>query len=107
MFRAHRPLAPFVLHSMVTMRTFVTMRTLLIAAMSGLAVLIVGCSTAPFVGYKNGPVTLYIGDVRHVCAASGNNNRGCTVRYPNGRIEVYCADGVPTRERLAALGLRA
>ena len=41
MFRAHRPLAPFVLHSMVTMRTFVTMRTLLIAAMSGLAVLIV------------------------------------------------------------------
>ncbi|PYN76871.1 MAG: hypothetical protein DMD96_25255 [Candidatus Rokuibacteriota bacterium] len=78
---------------MVTMRTFVTMRTLLIAAMSGLAVLIVGCSTAPFVGYKNGPVTLYIGDVRHVCAASGNNNRGCTVRYPNGRIEVYCADG--------------
>jgi len=21
------------------------------------------------------------------------NNRGCTMRYPNGRIEVYCAAG--------------
>src|SRR5262245_62512878 len=51
-----------------------------------------GCSTSPFVSYRNGPVTLYIGDVRHVCAAGGSDNRGCTVRYPNGRVEVYCAD---------------
>ena len=59
----------------------------------GPAVLIAGCSAAPFVGYENGPVTLYVGDVRHICAASGINNRGCTIRHPNGRIEVYCADG--------------
>jgi hypothetical protein len=80
------------------------MRTVLNAAMGstrhlllrsawplGFAVLVGGCSAAPFVGYENGPVTLYIGDVRHVCAASGINNRGCTIRYPNGRLEVYCA----------------
>jgi len=59
-------------------------------ALVGLAA---GCSAAPFVGYQNGPVTLYVGDVRHVCAAGGINNRGCTMRYPNGRIEVYCAAG--------------
>ena len=35
-------------------------------ALAGLAA---GCSAAPFVGYQNGPVTLYVGDVRHVCAA--------------------------------------
>jgi len=62
--------------------------------MLGLAVLLAGCAAAPFVSYENGPVALYIGDVRHVCAASGVlYNRGCTIRYPNGRLEVYCADG--------------
>jgi hypothetical protein len=60
----------------------------------GLVLLIGGCAQAPFVSYENGPVALYIGDVRHVCAASGVlANRGCTMRYPNGRIEVYCAAG--------------
>jgi len=60
----------------------------------GLALLFGGCAAAPFVGFENGPVALYIGDVRHVCAASGAfANRGCTMRYPNGRIEVYCAEG--------------
>jgi hypothetical protein len=68
-------------------------RRLRIAWTLGLAVLGAGCSAAPFVGYENGPVTLYVGDVRHVCAASGINNRGCTLRYPSGRIEVYCASG--------------
>ena len=66
-------------------------RTVLIATMVALAVMVVGCATAPFDGYQNGPVTLYIGEVRHICAAGALNNRGCTVRYPNGRIEVYCA----------------
>jgi hypothetical protein len=69
------------------------MPTVWLAAMSVAAVLFGGCAPAPFVGYRNGPVTLYIGDVRHVCAAGGSSNRGCTMRYPNGRIEVYCADG--------------
>jgi hypothetical protein len=60
----------------------------------GLALLIGGCARAPFVSYENGPVALYIGDVRHVCAAGGVlANRGCTMRYPNGRVEVYCAAG--------------
>ena len=31
--------------------------------------------------------------MRHVCAAGGSGNRGCTVRYPNGRVEIYCAEG--------------
>jgi hypothetical protein len=68
-------------------------RLLRIAFSLALAGLVVGCSAAPFVGYQNGPVTLYVGDVRHVCAAGGINNRGCTMRYPSGRIEVYCAAG--------------
>jgi len=69
------------------------MRLARLAAMSAVVLAIGGCSTAPFIGYRNGPVTLYIGDVRHVCAAGGSSNRGCTLRYPNGRVEVYCADG--------------
>ena len=69
-------------------------RTVLIATMVALAVMVVGCATAPpFDGYKNGPVTLYIGEVRHICAAGALSNRGCMIRYPNGRIEVYCARG--------------
>lgn len=60
----------------------------------GLVSLLTGCARTPFLTYENGPVALHIGDVRHVCAASGViYNRGCTMRYPNGRIEVYCADG--------------
>ena len=68
-------------------------RTVLIVTMVALAVMVIGCATAPFDGYKNGPVTLYVGEVRHICAAGALNNRGCTIRYPNGRIEVYCARG--------------
>ena len=69
------------------------MRSMWLAAVSVATILIGGCATSPFVGYRNGPITLYIGDVRHVCAAGGIGNRGCTMRYPNGRVEVYCADG--------------
>jgi hypothetical protein len=68
-------------------------RLLRVAFSLALVGLAAGCSAAPFVGYPNGPVTLYVGDVRHVCAAGGINNRGCTMRYPNGRIAVYCGAG--------------
>ena len=64
-----------------------------LAAIAAAVITLGGCSSAPFAGYRNGPVTLYIGDVRHVCAAGGSGNRGCTMRYPNGRAEVYCAEG--------------
>ena len=69
------------------------MRLAWFRAITVAAIVLGGCSIAPFVGYRNGPVTLYIGEVRHVCAAGGSSNRGCTMRYPNGRVEVYCADG--------------
>jgi hypothetical protein len=69
------------------------MRLAWLAATLAAVIVIGGCSTSPFIGYRNGPVTLYIGDVRHVCAAGGSSNRGCTMRYPNGRVEVYCAAG--------------
>jgi hypothetical protein len=69
-------------------------RTRVLVSAIGLTLLIGACARAPFVSYENGPVALYIGDIRHVCAASGVlANRGCTMRYPNGRIEVYCAAG--------------
>ena len=66
-----------------------------LAAIAAAVITLGGCSSARFVGYRNGPVTLHIGDVRHVCAAGGSGNRGCTgtMRYPNGRVEVYCAEG--------------
>jgi hypothetical protein len=70
-----------------------SMRLAWLAAIAAVALTVGGCSTAPFVGYRNGPVTLYIGDVHHVCAAGGNSNRGCTMHYPNGHVEVYCAEG--------------
>jgi len=70
------------------------MRPARLVAVVVISILISGCATAPFVGYENGSVTLYVGDVlRHVCAAGGSADRGCTMRYPNGRVEVYCADG--------------
>ena len=69
------------------------MRVAWLAAIAAAVITLGGCSTAPFVGYANGSVTLYIGDVRHVCAAGGSGNRGCTIRDPNGRVEVYCAEG--------------
>ncbi len=64
-----------------------------IAPLLALAALGAGCATAPFTRYDHGPVTLFVGDIRHICAASGINNRGCTMRYPNGHIEIYCAAG--------------
>jgi len=48
------------------------MRPAWLAAIALGVVALGGCSVSPFVSYRNGPVTLHIGDVRHVCAAGGS-----------------------------------
>lgn len=65
-----------------------------------LLLLLAGCATAPHSTAANGPVAVTIGDVRHMCLASGYDSpRGCLMQHPNGRITIYCADG--SRDELA------
>jgi hypothetical protein len=52
----------------------VAMRLARLAAVSTVMIMAGGCTAAPLVGYRNGAVTLCIGDVRHVCAAGGSSN---------------------------------
>lgn len=60
-----------------------------------------GCATArPMSTAANGPVAVSIGDVAHMCLASGYDSpRGCMMKHANGSYTIYCQDG--SRDELA------
>lgn len=59
------------------------------------ALVLAACATGvPFVEERNGPVTVAIGDVQHLCLAySGAAAPGCFVRTRAGGLKIYCQRG--------------